>query len=158
MNGKGIIGLGESAYDLLGGLALVCAACCFYLSFRPSAFFAEFLLSSGLVLKGTWVFQVGLSLYTDTFGFKGCDKVSVFSAQGETDVKCVLEEDRLRGTALMNLLFIGHVIVVLIGSFVLFGLLRHRQNVRSGEGSGSLLAQLESNSMLMQPLPEFYIE
>nr|GFA57669.1 APC membrane recruitment protein like [Tanacetum cinerariifolium] len=118
-------------YSLLGGLTLVCAFACFYLSIRPSAFFADFLLSGGLVLKGTWVLQVGLSLYSDEFAFKGCGKVVDVRGEGSADVKCVLDEDRLRGVALTNLLFVGHSIVVLILCFVITGLL-NRNKARTG--------------------------
>ncbi|KAI3523679.1 hypothetical protein L1887_01992 [Cichorium endivia] len=152
MNGKGIVGLGELEYSLLGGLTLVCSAACFFLSLRPSAYFADFLLSSGLVLKGTWVLQVGLSLYTDAFAFKGCGKVVIVPSQGNSDVTCVLEEDKLRGMALMNLLFIGHSIIVLIMSFVLMGL-SSRNKVRPSDPP-----QLESDSMLMHPLPALDME
>lgn len=155
MNGKGIVGLGELEYNLLGGLTLVCAAACFFLSFRPSAFFADFLLSSGLVLKGTWVLQVGLSLYTDTFSFKGCGKVVMAHNQSNTDVKCDLDEDKMRGIALMNLLFVGHSIIVLIMCFVILGILS-RKNVRSGDLP--VIAQPESDCMLMCPLPALEIE
>ncbi|GKA68035.1 APC membrane recruitment protein like protein [Tanacetum coccineum] len=79
------------------------------------------LVSSGLVLKGTWVLQVGLSLYSDEFAFKGCGKVVVVRGEGSADVKCVLDEDKLRGVALMHLLFVGHSIIVLILCFVIMG-------------------------------------
>lgn len=159
LNGDGIVGLGGVVYGKLGGLALFCAACCLYLSFRPSAFFADSLLSSGLVLKGTWVLQAGLSLYTDAFGLKGCAKISgVAPTKGESNVQCELEEDRLRGAALMNFLFVGHVTVVMITSFLLFGLLHRNRNLRCGESSGSLLAEIGSEGMLMRPLPEFEME
>ncbi|CBI23705.3 unnamed protein product, partial [Vitis vinifera] len=115
--GKGINGLGEAVYEWLGGLTLLCAASCLYLSIRPTAFFAEFLLCSGIVFKGTWLLQAGLSLYSDVFSLKGCHKFL-------TDVVCDLEEDSLRGVALMNLLFIGHAIGVLITSLVCFMNLR----------------------------------
>lgn len=158
MNGKGIMGLGGVAYELLGELTLVCAACCLYLSIRPTAFFAEFLLSCGLVMKGTWVLQVGLLLYTDPFGLKGCEKISISPVPGKNDLKCALEGDRLRGMAVVNLVFIGHLIVVLMASFGLFGLLCRNPSMRCGEVSKPLLAELESESMLMRPLPEFDIE
>ncbi|GFQ08633.1 hypothetical protein PHJA_003007300 [Phtheirospermum japonicum] len=159
MCGRGVVGLGGWVYGILGGLDIFCAMCCVYLSIKPSAFFAEFLLSSGLVLKGTWVFQVGLSLYTDAFGFKGCRKISELAmSKGEADVKCELEDDMWRGMALMSLLFIGHVIVVMITSFVLFGLLHRCKNMRCGETSGHLLAELGSESMLMHSLPELELE
>lgn len=150
--GKGITGLGSVVYDLLGGLTLVCAASCFYLSMQPTAFLAEFLLSSGLIFKATWVLQAGLSLYSDAFAVKGCHKSSM------TDLGCDLEEDSLRGMALVKLIFIGHAIGVLITSFTLFGLLSCYRNLRCGEGSGPLLAELESESMLMRPLPEFEMD
>lgn len=155
MNGKGIVGLGELEYGLLGGLTLVCSAACFFLSLRPSAYFADFLLSSGLVLKGTWVLQVGLSLYTDAFAFKGCGKVVIVPSQGNTDVTCVLEEDKLRGMALMNLLFVGHSIIVLLMCFVVLGL-SSRNKVRPSDPP--MMAQLDSDSMLMHPVPALDIE
>lgn len=132
--GKGINGLGEAVYEWLGGLTLLCAASCLYLSIRPTAFFAEFLLCSGIVFKGTWLLQAGLSLYSDVFSLKGCHKFL-------TDVVCDLEEDSLRGVALMNLLFIGHAIGVLITSLVLFGTLSSNQNLRHDDGTGSLLSE-----------------
>nr|GEY28534.1 APC membrane recruitment protein like [Tanacetum cinerariifolium] len=147
MNGKGVVGLAELEYSLLGGLTLVCAFACFYLSIRPSVFFADFLLSGGLVLKGTWVLQVGLSLYSDEFAFKGCGKVVDVRGEGSDDVKCVLDEDRLRGVALTNLLFVGHSIAVLILCFVIMGLL-NRNKARTGELP--MTAQIESDHLLMQ--------
>lgn len=159
MNGQGILGLGGVAYDLLGGLALVCAACCLYLSISPSAFFADFLLSSGLVLKAVWVLQVGMSLYTEAFSLKGCEKMAMSQRNREVDVKCELEEDKLRGVALTNLLFVVHTALVLIMSFVLLGLLHRLRSTRSREASGPLLSQIGSSEGIgMNPLPIFEIE
>ncbi|KAL3726881.1 hypothetical protein ACJRO7_031734 [Eucalyptus globulus] len=156
--GKGVGGLGAPVYELLGKLSLVCAGSCLYLGVRPSAFFAEYLLSSGLVLKGTWALQAGLNLGTDMFALKGCHKLRVSTGQWDLDVKCALEEDSLRGVALMNLLFIVHAIGVVVVGFGLFGLLSCNRNLRFGDASGPLLAQLESESMLMRPGPEFELE
>ncbi|KAI5649679.1 hypothetical protein M9H77_35684 [Catharanthus roseus] len=158
MNGNGILGLGSVGYEILDGLALVCAACCLYLSIWPSAFFAEFLLSSGIILKGTWVVQVGLTFYTDAFGLKGCGKIAVVRDHGQADVLCDLEEDKFRGMALIKLLFIGHVTVVLITCFTLFGVLHRNSNMRSGEASGPLLARIRSEATVMNQPPEFEIE
>lgn len=156
MSGRGVIGLGGWVHRILGGIAFFCSACCVYLSIKPSAFFAEFLLSSGLVLKGTWVLQVGLSLYTDLFGLKGCSKISeVNLSVGETDVKCELDEHIWRGIALLNLVFVGHVIMVIVISFTLFGVLNHCTNVMPREGSG---LSVGSESMLMHPLPDLEME
>lgn len=159
MNGRGVVGLGGVMYGILGGLTIFCAGCFIYLFVKPAAFFAEFLMSCGLVLKGSWVLQVGLSLYTDVFSVKGCAKISgVALPDGGIDVKCELEDDRLRGVALVNSLFVGHVIVVMIFSLVLFSLLHRCRTMRYSEAGGSLLAELRSESMLMHPLPEFEIE
>lgn len=158
MIGNGITGLGGAVYEWLGALTILCAASCFYLSIRPTAFFAEFLLSSGMVFKGTWVLQTGLSLYTDAFAFKGCNKMSVLPAKENADVVCYLEEDRLRGVALVNLLFIGHAIVVFLFGAVLFGLLSSNRNLRCGEAGGPLLAELESQTVLMNAHPELEME
>ncbi|KAF4350485.1 uncharacterized protein LOC133030852 [Cannabis sativa] len=156
--GKGLTGLSSTAYDLLGALTLVCAGCSFYLSVKPSAFFAEFLLSTGLVFKGTWILQSGLSLYTDTFGFKGCQKVMVLPGKENADMGCDLEEDGFRAVALMRLLFTGHAILVLLLSFGLFGLLSKNQNLRFGDGGGPLLSQVDSENMLMRTSAELEIE
>jgi hypothetical protein len=156
--GKGITGISGSVYDLLGALTLLCAGCCLYLSVKPSAFFAEFLLSSGLVFKGTWVLQTGLSLYTDVFGLKGCRKMTILTAKGNADVQCDLEEDGLRGVSLMNLLFTGHAILVFVVSIVSFGLLSSNRNLRCGEASGPLLAEVESETMPMRAHPELEMD
>nr|GMD70046.1 APC membrane recruitment protein like [Ipomoea batatas] len=158
MNGKGIVGLGGDLYGVLGMLALICAACCMFLAIRPTAFLGEFLLSSVLVLKGTWVLQVGLSLFTDTIGFNGCEKITEDVVKGNADVKCPLEEDRLRGLALMNLLFVGHVILVMILSFLFFGVANWNRNLRSGETNGPLLAEIRPEGVPMHQLSEFEIE
>lgn len=155
MIGKGIGGLGSVVYGFLGGLTLVCAATCLYLSIMPTAFFAEFLLSSGLIFKGTWLLQAGFSLYTDAFALKGCTKISVHTSSAENvDVHCDLDDDNLRGITVMQFIFTVHAIVVLIMSIGLFGLLATNRNLRCGEVRGPLLAELESPRTLMHALPE----
>lgn len=156
--GNGITGLAGAFYHISGGLTLLCACSCLYLSMKPSAFFAEFLLSSGLTFKGTWLFQVGLSLYTNAFALKGCRAMLVLPATGDAFVHCDLEEDGLRGIALMNLIFIGHVFLVLILGLGLIGLLSSNRKFRCGEGSGPLLAELGPQTMLIRSSPEIEME
>lgn len=62
------------------------------------------------------------------------------------------------GEAMINLLFVAHAIMVFIGSIGLFGLLSSHKNLRHAEASGPWLAQLESDSSLMLPVPEFELE
>ncbi|XP_022959248.1 uncharacterized protein LOC111460286 isoform X1 [Cucurbita moschata] len=156
--GKGITGLGGDLYHISGGLTLLCACSCLFLSMKPSAFFAEFLLSSGLTFKGTWLFQIGLSLYTDAFSLKGCRAMLVLPATGDAFVQCDLEEDGLRGIALMDLIFIGHVVLVLILGLGLIGLLSSNRNFRIGQGSGPLLAELGQETVLIRSAPEIETE
>ncbi|GMH18882.1 hypothetical protein Nepgr_020723 [Nepenthes gracilis] len=158
MSESGFTGVSSIVYELLGGLTLVCACSCLYLSIWPAAFLAEFFLGSGITFKGTWMLQAGLSLYTDVFVLKGCGKMSVLPGQDKADVKCDLKEDSLRGIALMNLLFIGHAIGVLVIVFGSFCLLSSNQNLRYGEASGRLLAELESDPVLRPPLPELEMD
>lgn len=152
---KGISGVADVVYGLLGGLSLVCAVSCFYLSAKPNAFFAEFLLCCGLVFKGTWLLQIGVSLYTNVFGLKGCQKISILSPEIENvDVTCDLDEDNLRGVVMMQLLFTLHAVVVLFLGVGLFGVLASNRNLRGSEAKGPLLAEIESTDMRICDLSE----
>ncbi|KAK7393655.1 hypothetical protein VNO78_22216 [Psophocarpus tetragonolobus] len=157
--GKGVSGIAGSVYGFLGGLTLVCACACIYLAVKPSAFFADFLLSSGLVFKGTWLLQVGFSFYTDVFGLKGCGKVTFLGPQKESiDVQCDLDEDSLRAVALMQFLFTVHVIGVMVLAIGMFGVLAGNRNLRCGEARGPLLDEVESASFQMRAHQELEIE
>lgn len=155
---NGFSGVSSIVYDWLGDLTLVCAFCCLYLSVKPTAFLADFCFSFGLIFKGTWMLQVGLNLYTHTFGFKGCHRLSLFPRHEEVDVKCDLDEDSLRGISLVNLLFVGHTIMVMVACLGLFGLLSRNRDFRCPDHSGPLLARIEPHNSIMQPLPELEMD
>ncbi|WVY98095.1 hypothetical protein V8G54_030246 [Vigna mungo] len=156
---KGVSGLAGSVYGYLGGLTLVCAGACIYLAVKPSAFFAEFLLSCGLVFKGTWLLQVGFSLYTDLFGLKGCKKINFLESQKQlVDVHCDLDEDSLRGVTLMNFLFTVHAIGVVVLAFGAFGVVASNRSLKSGEAKGPLLSESESSSFRTLALPDLEME
>uniref|UniRef100_A0A3Q7I7Q7 Uncharacterized protein n=1 Tax=Solanum lycopersicum TaxID=4081 RepID=A0A3Q7I7Q7_SOLLC len=72
----------------------------------------------------------------------GCENLLVGLSNGKNDVKCDLDENKLRGTALIHLLFIVHVIVVIVMSFGLFAFLNRDKRMRCGDTSGPLLAQV----------------
>ena len=57
--GKGITGVFASVYDLLGGLTLLCAASCFYLSVKPAAFFCRVLVIFWIGFEGHLGFANG---------------------------------------------------------------------------------------------------
>ncbi|XP_022964615.1 uncharacterized protein LOC111464574 isoform X3 [Cucurbita moschata] len=109
-------------------------------------------------LLGTWMFQIGLSLYTDAFALKGCRAMLVLPATQDAFVQCDLEEDQMRGIALMNLIFIGHAFLVLILGLGLIGLLSSNKPFRCREGSGPLLAEFGQETMLSSSSPEIEME
>ncbi|EEF34045.1 conserved hypothetical protein [Ricinus communis] len=92
------------------------------------------------------------------FSFLQQALITVLMDNENAVLKCDLEEDGLRGVALVNLLFIGHAIGVLLVSLGMFAILSSHRNSRHGETSGPLLAGLESDSTLMRTPPEFELE
>ncbi|XP_031502282.1 uncharacterized protein LOC116265655 [Nymphaea colorata] len=146
-------GLAGRSYQILAGLSLVCSASCLLLSYQPRAFVAEFALSAGLVLKGTWFLQSGLSLFSSGFLPSGCHRAGGLNGS----VKCELEEDGLRGMAIIDLLFVGHALGVLILSVAMFGMISRKHDSRFTAG-GLSLGERESEAMLMHPLPTFELE
>ncbi|KAK9146197.1 hypothetical protein Sjap_006100 [Stephania japonica] len=166
MMGKGLIDVSMvpslRVYELSAGLALVCSVSCLFLSIKPTAFVAEMGLSLGLVFKGTWVLQAGLTLYSDAFSIKGCRKISVplpNERTGNAPPQCDLEEVALRGVALIDLLFVGHAIGVFVLCVVLFGVLNYNRNWRCGEGSRPLMAEIESEERLLtRSIPELELD
>ncbi|CAN0854048.1 hypothetical protein LINGRAHAP2_LOCUS5807, partial [Linum grandiflorum] len=102
---RGVSGLVSSVvYGWSADLTIVCGFYCLYLAIRPSTFFAEFCLSSGLIFKGTWLLQIELTIYMDVFAFKGCPKIELSPRYGNTELKCVLDQDAFRGEALATCL------------------------------------------------------
>lgn len=154
--GNGYTGLSGRVYELLCALTLICAASCIALSFKPAAFFADVVLSLSLMFKGTWILQSGLSLFSDAFVPKGCHKLEALQSREKSDVQCDLEDDRLRGIALIDLLFVGHAIGILIFSLVSFGALASKRNLRCGGGTSQLsIVETESDGMTMRSFHEF---
>ncbi|KAL2344822.1 hypothetical protein Fmac_006107 [Flemingia macrophylla] len=126
---------------------------------KPSTFFAEFSLSSGLVFKAAWLMQVGFSLYTDVFGLKECEKITFLGPHKESvDVRCDLDQDSLRGVALMQFLFTVHAIGVMVFVVGVFGMFGANKSMRYGEARGSLLAEIQSASSWVQGIPELEME
>ncbi|KAL5990363.1 hypothetical protein ACLOJK_011263 [Asimina triloba] len=157
MIGAGYTGMAGRAYELLGALTLVSAASCIVLSIKRTAFFADAVLSLSLIFKGIWVLQTGLYLFSDVFAPKGCQKMPLLPDNGKGDVTCILEDDRQRGLALIDLLFIVHAIIIFILNLVSFALLSYKRNPR-GSGAGSPSGEAELENMLMRSLPDFEME
>ncbi|XP_073266815.1 uncharacterized protein [Populus alba] len=118
-----------------------------------------------LVILDNFLFVFGGILFFVEYSFIGegtsglvGEAVYGLCGSGNVEFKCDLEEDGLRGVALVNLLFVGHAIVVFLVSLGMLALLSSNRNLRHGEASGPLLAGLESDSALMRALPEFEVE
>ncbi|KAK1291031.1 hypothetical protein QJS10_CPB18g01945 [Acorus calamus] len=126
-------------YHFWGNLNLVCIGSCLILSFRPTALFADVALSLGLVLKANWALQVGLSLYTEGFAPVGCGY-----RPPAPPGKCELDEDLSRAVALVDLLFVGHVMVVVVVFLMVFWMFgRGRSHPRSSSLSSIPMFEIE---------------
>lgn len=156
--GEGYTGIAGRVYGLLGVLTFICGASCIAISFKPQAFFADVVLSLCIVFKGTWVLEAGLLLFSDGFVPNGCHKMTVMQGNETGDLQCDLEDDRMRGLALVDLSFVGHAIGIFIFNVVLFGALFKIQKLRYGGGSCTSAAEVESESVLVRSLPEYEIE
>ncbi|XP_008796348.2 uncharacterized protein LOC103711836 [Phoenix dactylifera] len=93
--------LDARARDLSSLPTLVCAAACLALAARPAAIAADVALSLGIAFKGSWALQAGLALFA--LPPRGCLRAAA-------GLECELEEDRLRGVALLDLLFAGNAV------------------------------------------------
>lgn len=101
------------------------------------------------MLKGTWVLQAGLLLFSDAFAPGGCGRMA---ADGDRDVRCVLEEDRMRAVAMVDLLFVVHVVGVVV---VVLGVLWLHRALGQGNGFASISGQGRSDGVLERSEPEF---
>ncbi|KAL4355357.1 hypothetical protein GQ457_06G034240 [Hibiscus cannabinus] len=87
---------------------------CLILACHPKLFVAEVGLGAAICLQGLWVLQTGLSLYVDAFIPEGCHKLLDVVSGVEGSTKCDLDESRLRAVAILDLVFVVHVMFVVI--------------------------------------------
>lgn len=88
------------------------ALTCLVLAFQPKLFAADVGLGAAIFLQGLWVFQTGLTLYVDAFIPDGCHRLLDVVDGVEGSTKCELEESKLRATAILDLIFLVHVMLV----------------------------------------------
>lgn len=93
-------------------ISAVTALLCLILAFQPRAFVADVGLGAAICLQGLWVFQTGLSLYVDAFIPEGCHRLLDVVDGVEGSTKCDLEESKFRAVAILDLIFLVHVMVV----------------------------------------------
>ncbi|KAI9121318.1 hypothetical protein K1719_008351 [Acacia pycnantha] len=88
------------------------ALTCLVLAFQPKLFAADMGLGAAIFLQGLWVFQTGLTLHVDAFIPEGCHRLLDVVDGVEGSTKCVLDESKLRAMAVLDLIFLVHVMLV----------------------------------------------
>ncbi|CAN6470506.1 unnamed protein product [Victoria cruziana] len=108
---SGIQGRCES---LASSVSATTAALALVLACNPRIFVADLALGASVCLQGLWVLQTGLSLYVEAFIPEGCHRLLDVTSGVEGSTTCDLEDSRLRALALLDLVFVFHVIFVLV--------------------------------------------
>lgn len=93
---------------------------CLALACQPRFFIADAGLATSLCLQGLWVLQTGLSLRVDAFIPEGCHKLLDVVSGVEGSTKCDLEDSKLRAVAILDLIFLVHVLFVVIIALVTY--------------------------------------
>ncbi|XP_022739740.1 uncharacterized protein LOC111291889 [Durio zibethinus] len=100
--------------SLLARVSSLASLMCLILACHPKLFIAEVGLGAALCLQGLWNLQTGLSLYVEAFIPEGCHKLLDVVSGVEGSTKCDLDESRLRAVAILDLVFVVHVMFVVI--------------------------------------------
>lgn len=142
--------LESESFHIQASLAAVTALTCFLLAWRPASFLVSIIFSSSLTLQGSWLLQLGFSLYADRFLPEGCHRLSTGYTQ------CDVDAAKQRAVALMDLAFIIHVLVVVFVYAVIhaIALLASRGNGHRRNSSGYEAVDIngESDHLQMKPL------
>ncbi|OMO85597.1 hypothetical protein CCACVL1_10086 [Corchorus capsularis] len=117
----------DSLSALISALA---SLMCLILACQPKLFVAEVGLGAALCLQGFWELQTGLSLYVDAFIPEGCHKLLDVVSGVEGSTKCDLDESKLRAVAILDLLFVVHVMFVVIIVMLTYALVAKTVGVR----------------------------
>jgi len=86
----------------------------------------------GIILQGTWMFQIGLFLYVEDYIPEGCHYRLDLPTGIDGSTQCDVEVSRIRAVALMNLAFNFHVILVLLVSVLVFAVVAKLHGPRRG--------------------------
>ncbi|KAJ0112304.1 hypothetical protein Patl1_02506 [Pistacia atlantica] len=97
-----------------GRISVLSSLLCLVLACQPRLFVADVALGGTLCLHGLWELQTGLSLYVEAFIPEGCHKLLDVVKGVEGSTKCDLEESKLRAMAILDLLFLVHVMFVFV--------------------------------------------
>ncbi|MCO5603798.1 hypothetical protein L7F22_057950 [Adiantum nelumboides] len=134
------------SFRILGALAAFSAFTCFILAWRPSSILATITFSASLALQGSWLLQLGFSLYSDSFLPEGCHHLS----NGYT--QCDIDLAKIRAVAIMDLALIIHVLVVIFVFAFVYALASRGTGYRRNSGYEAMDANGESDHLQMKPL------
>lgn len=97
-----------------GQISAQASILCLVLACQPRLFVADVGLGASMSLQGLWVLQTGLSLYVEAFIPEGCHKLLDVVSGVEGSTKCDMDESRFRAVAILDLVFLVHVMFVLL--------------------------------------------
>ncbi|KAM7275347.1 hypothetical protein ACFE04_017213 [Oxalis oulophora] len=100
--------------SMFAKISLLSSTLCLVLALKPNLFIFDVGLGASLCLQGLWELQTGLSLYVDAFIPEGCHKLLDVTSGVEGSTKCDLDESKLRAVAILDLVFLFHVMFVLL--------------------------------------------
>ncbi|KAI4348405.1 hypothetical protein L6164_009132 [Bauhinia variegata] len=95
-------------------ISVLAAVLCLILACQPRLFVADVGLGAVICLQGLWVLQTGLSLYVDAFIPEGCHRLLDVVNGVEGSTKCDLDDSKFRAVAILDLVFLVHVIFVVL--------------------------------------------
>lgn len=146
-------GLESQCNLLLAYIAGLCAVASGLLALRPKLFLVDVVLCMGIILQGTWLFQIGLYLYVEDYIPEGCHYRLDLPTGIDGSTVCDVEVSRIRAVALMNLAFNFHVIMVVCFSVLVFALVAKVFGVRRvGPGYDPISRDPDADSVQMKPL------
>lgn len=140
------LALEHESFHILAALAALSASACFLLAWRPHSFLVSITFSSSLSLQGTWLLQLGFSLYSEIFLPEGCHRLSSKSTQ------CDVEAAGLRAVALMDLAFVIHVLVVVFVFALVYAIVSRGVGYRRNGGYEGVDTNGDSEHLQMRPL------
>ncbi|KAJ4974551.1 hypothetical protein NE237_007725 [Protea cynaroides] len=135
-------------------ISVVSALLCLLLACQPRLFVADVVLGASFCLQGLWVLQTGLSLYVEAFIPEGCHRLLDVVSGVEGSTKCDLEESRLRAVAILDLVFVVHVMFVVVIVLVIYAVVVKTVGLRRFGSYEALptLPAADSNHVQMKAL------
>ncbi|KAM0954633.1 hypothetical protein ACFX2I_023074 [Malus domestica] len=113
-----------------GRITAVASGLCAVLACQPRVFVADVGLGAAMCLQGLWVLQTGLSLYVEAFIPEGCHRLLDVVNAVEGSTKCDLDESRFRAVAILDLVFLVHVMFVLLIVMVTYAVVAKSVGIR----------------------------